>query len=105
MIWKTEGGAEVDGKATRSEVYSAINTERNYQDTLSRKGIKSGMAAGHVASPASHAAVIRRILRDFEDYHYDNSSLDPNYNTMQFFRKIAATAVRAMEQHGAPHRA
>lgn len=47
-----------------------------------------------------HLAIIRRICCDLEDVWYETASQPP----LDFMRKIAGVAVRAMEQHGAPTR-
>lgn len=78
---------------TRQEVFDAINSERDYQDALSRNAVKD-------QQPLEQLAIIRRICRDMEDAWYENPGQPP----MDFMRKIAATAVRCMEQHGAPKR-
>jgi hypothetical protein len=80
-------------KVTRNEVYAAVDSERNYQENLPRSTEK-------VQAPLEHLTIIRRIVRDMEDSWYDN----PGKADMNFMRKIAAVAVRAMEQHGAPLR-
>lgn len=77
----------------RSDVFDAINSERDYQENLPRNTEK-------VQVPLEHLTIIKRIVRDMEDSWYDN----PGKADMNFMRKIAAVAVRAMEQHGAPHR-
>lgn len=79
--------------ANRLEVYDAIDRERNYQDQLPRNTEKH-------QEPLEHLAIIRRIVRDMEDAWYDK----PGKADMNYMRKIAAVAVRAMEQHGAPKR-
>jgi predicted component of type VI protein secretion system len=79
--------------ASRQQVYEAINSERDYQDNLPRSTVKNQM-------PMEHLAIIERICRDMNDCWYDK----PGQPTMDFMRKIAATAVRCMEQHGAPRR-
>lgn len=78
---------------TRQEVYAAVDSERAYQENLARNAIKQ-------QTPMEHLAIIQRIVRDAEDFWYDKSGQLP----MDFMRKIAGVAVRAMEQHGAPKR-
>lgn len=77
----------------RNEVFRAIDSERDYQEALSRNTKK-------LQEPLEHLAVIRRICRDMEDSWYNV----PGEADMNFMRKIAGVAVRAMEQHGAPYR-
>lgn len=78
-------------KATRQEVYAAIDSERDYHTTLARNDVK-------FQQPMEQLAIIRRIVRDMEDHWYDKPGQPP----MDFMRKIAGVAVRCMEQHGAP---
>lgn len=80
-------------ETNRQEVYAAIDTEREYQNTLARNVIKDQTAMEQLA-------LIRHICRDMEDAWYDQPGQPP----MSFMRKIAAVAVRSMEQHGAPQR-
>lgn len=87
--------------ATRQEVYAAIDSERDYQDTLVRDDVLTEMSQGAILTPMEQLAVIRRIVRDMEDHWYEVSGPV----AMDYMRKIAATAVRAMEQFGAPRRA
>jgi hypothetical protein len=80
--------------ATRAEVYEAIDSERNYQTTLERNVIKD-------IRPLEHVAIIEEIIRQLKaDYYSKPGPVDQNY-----IRKIAATAVRVLEEHGAPKRA
>lgn len=79
--------------ATRQEVYAAIDSERNYQDQLPRNDMKE-------QAQLEQLTIIKRIVRDIEDWFYEQPGLPP----MDFMRKIAAVAVRSMEQHGAPKR-
>lgn len=78
----------------RTEVYAAIDSERQYQQQLARNDVKE-------QNPMEHLAIIRRICRDMEDHWYDKPGQPP----MDYMRKIAGVAVRCMEQHGAPLRA
>lgn len=79
--------------SSREEVYAAIDTEREYQNLLPRNTEK-------FQEPLEHLTIIKRIVRDMEDAWYDN----PGPADMNFMRKIAGVAVRAMEQHGALER-
>lgn len=78
---------------TRKAVFDAIDTERAYQEALPRNTEK-------LQEPLEHLTIIRKIVRDMEDSWYNN----PGKADMNFMRKIAGVAVRAMEQHGAPKR-
>lgn len=77
----------------RADAFAAIDSERAYQDSLERNTEK-------VQAPLEHLTIIKRIVRDMEDAWYDL----PGKADMNYMRKIAAVAVRAMEQHGAPLR-
>lgn len=78
---------------SREDVYDAIDGERAYQDGLARNDVKQ-------QTPMEHLAIIDRIVSDMKDCWYDR----PGQPSMDFMRKIAGTAVRCMEQHGAPRR-
>lgn len=80
--------------ATRQEVYAAIDSEREYQNTLARNDVKN-------QTPMEQAALIRFLLTELDRMWYQN----PGYPPMDIFRKIAGVAVRSMEEHGAPKRA
>lgn len=91
---------------TRQEVYAALDSERSYQQNLRRKGILTDGAVGKIHTPMEHLATLRTIIRQMEDafYSYSGSAVPEGKTAMDFMRKIGATAVRAMEQHGAPLR-
>lgn len=79
--------------ATRTEVYEALDSERDYQNSLERNVIKD-------IRPLEHIAIIEHIIGQLKaDYYSKPGPVDLNY-----VRKIAATAVRVMEEHGAPKR-
>ena len=84
----------------RTDVYSAVDSERDYQDTLIRNGIPTELTQGAILTPMEQLAVIRRIVRDMENHWYSVSGPV----SMDYMRKIAAVAVRTMEQFGAPYR-
>ena len=73
----------------RTRVYQAIDTEREYQHNLARNIIKR-------QTPMEHLAIISKICRDMEEDWYNNPGQPP----MSHMRKIAAVAVRCMEEHG-----
>ena len=87
--------------ATRQEVYEAIDSEREYHSRLTRKGVETNLAKGLNRHWAMDLITIRKIVRAAEDWSYDNAGELP----MDFMRKIAAVAVKSMEQNGAPKRA
>lgn len=78
---------------SRAEVYAAIDTERAYQSTLERNVVKP-------ARPMEQLAIIRHLLTEIDAEWYSQ----PGQPSMDSVRKIAAMAVRIMEEHGAPQR-
>ncbi len=85
-------------RVTRQEVYLAIDTEREYQDNLTpARREKREMVTGEELV----------LLREYVDRAFANWTNTPGVNpvtTLHDLRKIAAIAVRAMENHGAPPR-
>lgn len=79
--------------AARQDVYYAIDTERTYQESLVRNDVK-------LQRPMEQLAIIEELCSRMKSHWYDVAGDPP----MDFMRKIAATAVRSMEQHGAPKR-
>ena len=79
--------------ATRAEAYAAIDSEREYQQTLERNAVKE-------QRPMEQVALIRHMLRQLDSEWYSQ----PGQPSMGIIRKIGATCVRMMEEHGAPHR-
>ncbi|MFQ5772696.1 MAG: hypothetical protein ACE5HX_19330 [bacterium] len=80
-------------KATREEVYDAIDTERTYQSC-----VWSGMDEQN--SIADYIIYLKRYIREAECIS------DPSTpsNVLNTIRKVAAIAVACMERHGAPRR-
>lgn len=78
---------------TRKEVYEAIDQERDYQDSLPRNVVKN-------QRPMEHLAIIRHLVTQMEADWYKNPG-QPNGDSI---RKIAAVAVRCMEENGVRHR-
>ena len=88
----------VDPKATREEVYEAIDSERLYQADLSQDPAICGTIP---KSLGCYLTMMQGYMqRTFETW----ISTPGNEQTLHFIRKIAGIAVKAMEQHGAPHR-
>ena len=87
-------------KATREQVYSAINTKRDYQDA------GRGNAKRHEGQPAmtpgEYILCMEKCLEDARTtwYRQDGGELCLNH-----VRKVAALSVACMELHGAPPRA
>lgn len=86
-------------KATRTEVYSAINTERDYQDA------QRGNAKRHEGQPAmtpgEYILCMEKCLADARTAWY---APDGGVKCLDHVRKVAALGVSCMELHGAPHR-
>lgn len=80
-------------KYSRAVVYTAIDSERNYQESLVRNDSTD-------QRPLEQLALIRHILTEIDADWYMN----PGPVDMGKIRKIAGIAVRCMEQHGAPAR-
>jgi hypothetical protein len=88
--------------STREEVYSAIDSERNYQD---RKGVANG------GEPHRHE--LESYVLYMDDYMTElkaqlsriwTSDGQPPTAALNTLRKVVALGVAAMEQHGALHR-
>ena len=78
---------------SREDVYKAIDTEREYQNTLPRNEIKN-------QTIMEYMALIRHILVQMDNDWYNKSE----QVSLDYVRKIAGIAVRCMEEHGAPKR-
>ena len=87
----------------RSEVYALIDGERDYQDK--QWPVEAyGKAPGVSASPEGFLLVIEKLLSDARTAWVTTPLPKDSVEAMNFIRKIGGTAVRAMEQHGAPAR-
>ena len=80
--------------AVRSDVYKAIDTERDYQDSLNGRKLESGEEILLIQE-----YVERARLEWTEDF---NENPDSPY--LHMVRKIAGIAVRCLENYGAPLR-
>lgn len=83
---------------TRSEVYAAIDSERDYQDSLNRNVVNR--EGDPTFSPITNLAIIQELCARMQREFYDK----PGHPDLGNMRKIAATAVRTMETFGAPRR-
>lgn len=85
----------------RSEVYEVINGERDYQDTRYPLHV-----SGFSASPEGFLLVIEQLSADARAAITAGNlpPLGDGSVALDYMRKIAATCVRAMEQHGAVRR-
>ena len=86
-------------KLTRSQVYSLIDGEREYQDK-----VWPVEGDGVSASPEGFLLVIEKLLSDARTAWVTTPLPKDSEEAMNFIRKIGGTAVRVMEQHGAPAR-
>jgi len=92
-------------KVTRQEVYTAIDSERDYQDSRWGEGLSG-------ERPAPEGEDGNRTLDEFILYiqNYAQNlgafaSISDDWpEKLNKVRKVAGLCVAAMEQHGAPHR-
>ena len=82
----------------RNMAFDAINSERDYQESLVRNVVNR--TGDPTFSPIANLAIIEVICGDMKAEFYSN----PGHPSMDYMRKIAATAVRTMESFGSPHR-
>ena len=88
--------------ASREEVYSAIDSERAYQDSKWGSSESSGKpGVGGARTIDEFALYIKGYAEDLAQIA--SHELDPK-KKLDFIRKVAGLCVAAMEQHGAPHR-
>lgn len=90
-------------KATRAEVYNAIDSERDYQTRVWREN--AGL------SPTEPVRTVAEELLMLEDYvarartAWTNAPRETEVAiTTDILRKCAGICVRALENHGAPER-
>src|SRR4051812_11953230 len=85
----------------RTDVYAAVDSERDYQDQFvlpERQYYQTHTLGEFIVMLNSYA----RKAEDSWTHHKDK--LDGFPESLHEVRKIAALAVRCMEQHGAPKR-
>ena len=87
---------------TRQEVYTAIDTEREYQD----KHIANDPERHDRVNDANHSVgayltMLDAYVRKAQDAWTDHAGHD---RALEIVRKIAGIAVHCMEDHGAPLR-
>lgn len=90
-------------RTTRADVYAAIDTEREYQDSFvlpGREYYQTHTLGEFILMIGQYADQARQSWT----HHKDGDSPDEFAPSLHEVRKIAALAVRAMEQHGAPLR-
>ena len=87
-------------KASREQVYAAIDTERDYQDRTWRDQeipeINNRLTIGEFILLLEEYAAKARAAWAVEP--------KPEVNALDIMRKCAGIAVNCMEQHGAPKR-
>lgn len=80
-------------KNSRHEVYHAINGERDYQNSLG-----SNRTDGHEKTVGDYLTMLSVYVRKAEEAWTSTSG---DELALHEIRKIAAIAVRCMEEHGA----
>lgn len=83
---------------SRLDVYAAIDSERDYQDSLARNEVNR--EDDPTFSPITNLVIIQELCARMQAEFYSK----PGHPSPDYMRKIAATAVRTMETFGAPHR-
>jgi len=90
-------------KTLRESVYVAVDSEREYQDHMWREN--AGLVEGQpVRTVAEELLMIEEYVARARKAWTDCPRDDEALTLTPMFRKIAAIAVRAMENHGAPGR-
>lgn len=86
--------------ATRQQVYQAIDLERDYQDD------KFAPVGGISASPEGFLLVIEELSNEVRTKITKGqlAPLGDSSVALDYMRKIGATCVRALEQHGIVYR-
>ena len=80
----------------REVVYHLIDGERNYQD-----GMGPERTDGIEKSVGDYLTLLRVLCARADEAYYKFAG---NHDALEQVRKIAAVAVRCMEEHGAPER-
>src|SRR4051812_9891121 len=86
---------------TRTEVYQAINTERDFQDSFvlpERQYYQTHTLGEFILMLNQYAAQTQ------QKWTHHSDKVDGYPESLHEVRKLAAIAVRCMEQHGAPLR-
>ena len=82
--------------ASREEIYVAIDSERDYQDSLGPLRTNEP-----VHSVGDELTMLATYLRKAQDAYTSQPGVEA---ALHEIRKVAAIAVRCMENHGAPKR-
>ena len=84
----------------RTEVYAAIDTEREYQDKCTADKDRPDMIDDlHIGDTLT---AIRHNIRKAEDLWYKGAV--PHQDAMEYLRKVAGLIVKAGETYGMPSR-
>lgn len=86
-------------KVNRSEVYSALDGERDYQDL--QKGNAKRHEGAPPMTPGEHILCMEKILNDARETWYKP---DGGFECLNHIRKATALGVQCMERYGAPRR-
>lgn len=84
---------------SRSEVYSAIDTERDYQEQGKGNALRHEYMPQ--MTPGEFLLCMEKVLKDGVDTWYKP---DGGKNCLDFVRKVSALGVQCMEAYGAPKR-
>lgn len=87
--------------ATRAEVYAAIDSERDYQDT---RWNETTTTSRGLHSQTEWIAYIEDYLREAQHILARTAKQDAREAVNHIMRKVAAMAACCMEEHGAPKR-
>jgi len=87
-------------KATREQVYIAIDSEREFQDFHWQN--PDGSGDPNPLTVGENLLLIEEYIERARSEWSKESR--PEVRTLNMIRKIAGIAVRCMEEHGAPHR-
>lgn len=85
-------------KATRSEVFSAIDSERDYQQSLIRQAGRYEEETKPLEAYVLYMGQYLQKVKDDLSFIWGPESLEKALNGL---RKVAALATAAMETHGA----
>lgn len=88
--------------ATRNEVFKAIDSERDYQDSLWNE---TTTTSGGKHEVGAWIVFMRSYLSEAEDQISRAADPAASQNALNTIRKIVTIGVACMEQHGAPKRA
>ncbi len=85
------------GSVVRNQVYTAIDEERDHQETYESSGLRPAVGQ-------ELAIVLEQAREAMDKWACEYSVEEQDSYALWQFRKIAAVCVRAMENHGWPPR-